>query len=105
MTDIKQLEYDVADIVFQMQHLVNKLNQKLDKIREYEIKPKPAQIINEKPPELRFLRVKEVATKVSVSVATIWKLVSEGKFPKPKKLNIRTTVWLSTDIDKWIENQ
>jgi predicted DNA-binding transcriptional regulator AlpA len=50
----------------------------------------------------RVGRISTVATTekskglVPVSPATIWRWVSEGKFPKPFKLGPNTTVW---DLD------
>jgi prophage regulatory protein len=40
-----------------------------------------------------------------VSPATIWRWVKEGKFPKPFKLASQTTVWDTSEIVKWLEDQ
>lgn len=48
-----------------------------------------------------FVRATHLATRQGVSVATIWRWVSEGKFPKPIKLSPAITVWRMEDIQAW----
>lgn len=44
---------------------------------------------------------------VPVSKATLYRMISDGKFPKPRKLGKRS-VWSDSDIrhwrDQWLEN-
>lgn len=51
----------------------------------------------------RVLRIRQVCARVGLSVATIYKLIGEGKFPKQVKLGERASGWLEADIDAWIE--
>jgi prophage regulatory protein len=53
----------------------------------------------------RLLRARDVATKVSLSRQHIYKLVAQGKFPKPIKLSANAVRWLEKDIDKWIREK
>ena len=46
----------------------------------------------------RFLRRKEVCALLSISKSHLYKLISEGKLPAPRKLGTRTSVWLSSKV-------
>jgi prophage regulatory protein len=50
-----------------------------------------------------FIRRSQVETRTGLARSTIYKLISEGKFPKPIKITDRAVAWLSDEIDKWIE--
>lgn len=50
----------------------------------------------------KLLRIGEVASWLSISRGSIYRKVSEGNFPPPRKLG-RSVRWLSTDIEAWIE--
>ena len=56
----------------------------------------------------RVIRLAELAStkqrtgRLPVSPATIWRWVREGKFPKPFKLGVSTTVWNLADVEKFI---
>jgi excisionase family DNA binding protein len=45
-----------------------------------------------------LLTVNQVASKLNVSSATIWRWVRQGAFPAPVKLSRGTTRWRSSDI-------
>ena len=53
----------------------------------------------------KVLKVKEVASEISVSVPQVYKLVSIGRFPKPIKLGERGSGWLTTEIDAWLQSR
>jgi len=53
----------------------------------------------------KILKVKQVATEISVSVPQIYKLVSLGRFPKPIKLGERGSGWLTSEIDAWLQSR
>lgn len=51
----------------------------------------------------RVIRVKEVASKLSVSNSTIWNMLkSEMDFPKPFSLSRKCTVWYEAEIDDYV---
>ncbi|WP_419689123.1 helix-turn-helix transcriptional regulator [Burkholderia theae] len=50
-----------------------------------------------------YLDLPTVATAVSLSEATIQKLVREHKFPKPRVLSDRRVAWLTREIETWAE--
>ena len=53
----------------------------------------------------KVLKVKEVASEISVSVPQVYKLVSLGKFPKQINLSDRASGWLRTEIDEWLQSR
>ena len=40
-----------------------------------------------------------------VTEKTIWSWVRDGKFPKPLKLSTNVTVWRTSEVEAWIEEQ
>ena len=52
-----------------------------------------------------ILRIMKVSTKTGLAKSTIYKRISEDEFPKPISLGPKAVGWLSSDIDKWIEQQ
>lgn len=48
-----------------------------------------------------YLSVKSTATRYDVSVPTIWRWVSQGRFPAPIKLGENTTRWRLADLLEW----
>lgn len=50
-----------------------------------------------------FLRLRDVARRIGLSRATIYRLISDGKFPKPVKLSERTSVWVESEVDAYCE--
>lgn len=47
----------------------------------------------------KFLSDKQVAARYSVSRATIWRWVANGKFPEPIKLSEGCTRWRLSDVE------
>ncbi len=50
----------------------------------------------------RFLPLREVLARTSLSRSTIYRLVSDGTFPKPIALGARVA-WLESEIVAWQE--
>jgi predicted DNA-binding transcriptional regulator AlpA len=48
------------------------------------------------------IRVKIVAAKLGVGVATVWRLTKTEEFPKPFKLSEGVTVWDAAEIEKYL---
>jgi len=51
------------------------------------------------------LRVSTLAPRLGMSKSTIWRLVREGKFPKPIKLSDKVTVWKADAVLAWLESK
>ncbi|RQY60962.1 AlpA family phage regulatory protein [Burkholderia stagnalis] len=52
-----------------------------------------------------YLDLPAVAEVVSLSEATVQKLVREQKFPKPRILSDRRVAWLTREIEAWAEGR
>lgn len=50
----------------------------------------------------RLIRLAEVKQRVGLSRASIYKRMSEGRFPKSRSLGSRCAVWIEAEIDDWI---
>ncbi|WP_046080097.1 helix-turn-helix transcriptional regulator [Halomonas sp. HG01] len=50
---------------------------------------------------MTYLTVKQLATRYSASVPTIWRWARETDFPKPIKLTSNCTRWRLADLEKW----
>jgi len=56
----------------------------------------------------RVLRIRDLATTkftsglLPVSPATVWRWVSEGRFPAPFKLGANTTVWDAEKVEQFL---
>jgi prophage regulatory protein len=51
----------------------------------------------------RLLRLNDVRERVPYSRSTIYKLISQGEFPKPVSIGERAVAWVESDVDAWIE--
>jgi len=52
----------------------------------------------------RLIRKKHVLDKVNISSSSLWAWVASGRFPAPIKLGPRTTVWLESEVDAFIDS-
>ena len=55
--------------------------------------------------QAKILRRKDVETMIGLSRSTIYKLMSQGTFPKAIHLGPRTVGWRMSDIEDWIDQQ
>jgi len=53
----------------------------------------------------KIYKATEVAEYVNVSKSQIYKLVQQGRLPKPIKLGERGSGWLITEIDAWLQSR
>ncbi|HHQ4748484.1 helix-turn-helix transcriptional regulator [Aeromonas veronii] len=62
-------------------------------------------------PETGFIREAQLVTTASkvgplpFSKSTLWRMVGDGKFPKPIKLGPRVTAWRCEEVHAWISSQ
>lgn len=56
-------------------------------------------------PSPRFLRMPMVVRMTGLGRSTIYKLISEKKFPGPVKLGSRAVAWRQADLDRWSEER
>jgi prophage regulatory protein len=51
-----------------------------------------------------FIRQKRLIPGIlPVSSATLWRMVKDGRFPKPVKLSAGVTAWRAADVQQWLE--
>jgi excisionase family DNA binding protein len=51
-----------------------------------------------------LLTSQQVADRLSVSVRTLWRLVSRGNFPQPIRYNRKLVRWKSSDIERYLDS-
>lgn len=51
----------------------------------------------------RLLRLPEVIERVGLKRTAIYQRAKEGRFPKPRSLGTRCTVWVQSEVDDWIQ--
>ena len=49
----------------------------------------------------RFVRLRELRAIVGLSGSTIYKMVNEGRFPRPVKLSTHASAWRMADVLAW----
>ena len=52
-----------------------------------------------------FIRLNVVQEITSLSKSTIYRLISEGDFPKQIQIGKRAVVWVRSDINAWINQK
>ena len=55
--------------------------------------------------EKRALKLKEVVGLVSLSSATIYRMISSGEFPRPVRIGVRATGWRSDEVEEWLASR
>lgn len=54
---------------------------------------------------MKLLRISDLVDITGLGKSTIYKEISEGRFPKPIKIAERTSVWTETDITSWLNSK
>ena len=54
---------------------------------------------------MKFLKVDEVMATTTLSRSSIYRMISEGKFPKQHQIGDKRSVWLKSDIEDWMQQQ
>lgn len=55
------------------------------------------------PAAVDLLRMDEVLRRTGLSRSTVYRLVREGRFPRPCKLSIQTVAFRSDEVAAWID--
>lgn len=50
-----------------------------------------------------LLKVQDVSRRTSISVRSLWRMVSAGTFPRPVRVG-RSTRWRADDVRQWVNN-
>ncbi|WEJ87203.1 MAG: AlpA family phage regulatory protein [Klebsiella huaxiensis] len=56
-------------------------------------------------PSLRLLKIKEVQLRCAISRASVYRLISEGKFPRQVRLSSRAIGFYEHEVNEWIESR
>ncbi|MDA7423820.1 helix-turn-helix transcriptional regulator [Thalassococcus lentus] len=52
----------------------------------------------------RLLKVSEITEQLAIAEPTVWRWISNGKFPAPIKLG-RASRWRQSTIEQWLKEQ
>lgn len=53
----------------------------------------------------QIIKLSDVNRITGLSNSSIYRLASQNKFPKPIKLSKRSSGWLKSEIDQWLEKR
>ncbi len=53
----------------------------------------------------KLLRRREVEELTGLSRASVYRLISEGEFPRPVRVSATAVRWKASDIDAWIKSR
>lgn len=53
----------------------------------------------------RLIRLPEVMSRVGLGRSTIYRWMSEGKFPKPVQLGGHAVAWVEEEVEAWVVNK
>ena len=59
--------------------------------------------MNNQDTHVLVVRMSRLVEMIGLSRSTVWKLLSEGKFPNPIRLGPRSIGWRIKDVEDWIE--
>lgn len=51
---------------------------------------------------MNAIRINQVAEKVGLGKSTIYRMITQGRFPKPFELTSGCSAWIESDIDDWL---
>lgn len=54
---------------------------------------------------MAILRIDEVTRRTGLSKATIYALIKQGRFPRPRLLGKRGVGWIEEEIEEWIRSR
>ena len=52
-----------------------------------------------------FLNKEDILSNLKISESDLKRMIKEGKFPPPEKVNNGITIWSCTTLEYWIKNQ
>lgn len=55
--------------------------------------------------EHKFIRMPSLKQKVGLSRSQIYRLIQQDQFPKPVKIGSKVSVWLDSEVEKWMSDQ
>jgi prophage regulatory protein len=55
--------------------------------------------------EARLIRLREVMAKTGLSRSYVYALAQKGQFPTPVKLTERSSAWIESEVQAWIDGR
>ena len=55
--------------------------------------------------EARLIRLREVMAKTGLSRSYVYALAQKGQFPQPVKLTERSSAWIESEVQSWINSR
>ena len=55
--------------------------------------------------EENYLNIDDITNSLKINEDTLRQLIKEGRFPRPLRINDRTTLWSYTLIEHWVAQQ
>ena len=55
--------------------------------------------------EARLIRLREVMAKTGLSRSYVYALAQKGQFPQPVKLTERSSAWIESEVQSWIDSR
>ena len=52
---------------------------------------------------MRMLRVVPVCERTGLQKRMVYRLIAEGKFPRPVQISARSVAWPENEIDEWVK--
>ena len=52
-----------------------------------------------------IMRLPEVVRKIGVARSTLYKMVSDGNFPRPIHLSARSVGWIASEVTDWLHQK
>jgi prophage regulatory protein len=53
----------------------------------------------------KFLKLKQVSEKTTLSPPTIWRKEKKGEFPARRQISANRVGWLESEIDDWLSRR
>jgi prophage regulatory protein len=53
----------------------------------------------------RYIRWKELKQDIPFSRSTVYRMILDGRFPKPVRIGKHATAWMSSEIKKWMRER
>lgn len=54
---------------------------------------------------MKLLKLKDIIAMTSLSKASVYRQMKDGKFPASVKIGPRSVAWVSSEIELWIEEK
>ena len=55
--------------------------------------------------QMNFMNIKDVSARIRLGRSTIYKLISEGRFPKQVPVLGGSVVWVESEVLEWMEEK